>query len=43
MITAVNVTKDYRTEGRLHRVLSGVSCTFARADHRIADNLTFFF
>ena len=32
MITAVNVTKDYKTEGRFHRVLSGVSCTVAKGE-----------
>jgi Ring hydroxylating beta subunit len=37
MISAVNVTKDYRTEGGIHRVLSVISCTIARADHRVAD------
>ncbi|MBV8453400.1 MAG: ABC transporter ATP-binding protein [Deltaproteobacteria bacterium] len=32
MISAVNVTKDYRTEGRVHRVLSGISCAVARGE-----------
>jgi capsular polysaccharide transport system ATP-binding protein len=32
MISAVNVTKDYQTEGRRHRVLSGISCTVAKGE-----------
>ena len=32
MITAVNVTKDYKTEGRVNRVLSGISCTVAKGE-----------
>ena len=32
MISAVGVTKDYWTEGRIHRVLSGVSFTLARGE-----------
>jgi hypothetical protein len=43
MIRAINITKDYRTEGCVHRILSGISCTVARADHRVAHNVTFFY
>src|SRR6266446_9203668 len=32
MISAVDVTKEYRTEGRVHRALSGVSFTLARGE-----------
>src|SRR5215469_6064370 len=32
MINAVDVTKDYRTEGRFHRVLSNVSFTVAKGE-----------
>jgi capsular polysaccharide transport system ATP-binding protein len=32
MIAAVNVTKDYETEGRVHRVLSSISCTVAKGE-----------
>jgi capsular polysaccharide transport system ATP-binding protein len=32
MISAVDVTKDYVTEGRTHRVLSGVSLTVAKGE-----------
>jgi capsular polysaccharide transport system ATP-binding protein len=32
MISAVDVTKDYRTEGRVHRVLSGVSFAVAKGE-----------
>src|SRR5215470_6589677 len=32
MITAVNVTKDYETEGRVNRVLSDISCTVAKGE-----------
>ena len=32
MISAVDVTKDYRTEGRVHRVLSGISFTVAKGE-----------
>ena len=32
MIHAVNVTKDYRTEGRVHRALSNVSFTVAKGE-----------
>jgi capsular polysaccharide transport system ATP-binding protein len=32
MITAVDVTKEYRIEGRIHRAVNGVSFTVARGD-----------
>src|SRR5271167_62796 len=32
MISVVDVTKDYRTEGRVHRVLSGISFTVAKGE-----------
>src|SRR5262252_3218705 len=32
MINAVDVTKDYRTEGRFHRALSNVSFTLAKGE-----------
>jgi capsular polysaccharide transport system ATP-binding protein len=32
MITAVDVTKEYRIEGRIHRAVSGVSFTVARGE-----------
>jgi capsular polysaccharide transport system ATP-binding protein len=32
MISAVDITKDYRTEGRVHRVLSGISFTVAKGE-----------
>ena len=32
MISAVDITKDYWTEGRVHRVLSNVSLTVARGE-----------
>jgi capsular polysaccharide transport system ATP-binding protein len=32
MIKAVNVTKEYRTEGRVHRALGGVSFTVAKGE-----------
>src|SRR4051812_33256786 len=32
MITAVDVTKEYRIEGRVHRAVNGVSFTVARGD-----------
>jgi capsular polysaccharide transport system ATP-binding protein len=32
MIRAIDVTKDYRTEGRIHRVLSGVSFTVEKGE-----------
>jgi capsular polysaccharide transport system ATP-binding protein len=32
MISAVNITKEYKTEGRVHRVLSGISCTVAKGE-----------
>ena len=32
MINVVDVTKDYRTEGRVHRVLSGISFTVAKGE-----------
>src|SRR5438094_4698576 len=32
MISATDVTKDYRSEGRVHRVLSGVSFTLAKGE-----------
>jgi capsular polysaccharide transport system ATP-binding protein len=32
MITAVDVTKEYRNEGRVHRALSGVSFTVAKGE-----------
>ncbi len=32
MISAIDVTKDYRTEGRFHRVLSNVSFTVAKGE-----------
>jgi capsular polysaccharide transport system ATP-binding protein len=32
MINAIDVTKDYRTEGRFHRVLSNVSFTVAKGE-----------
>jgi capsular polysaccharide transport system ATP-binding protein len=32
MISAVNVTKEYETEGRTHRVLSGISCNVAKGE-----------
>ena len=32
MISAVDVTKDYRTEGRVHRALSDVSFTVAKGE-----------
>src|SRR5215472_10365244 len=32
MINVVNVTKDYRTEGRVNRVLSGISFTVAKGE-----------
>jgi capsular polysaccharide transport system ATP-binding protein len=32
MINAIDVTKDYRTEGRFHRVLSNVSFTMAKGE-----------
>ena len=32
MIQAVNVTKDYQTEGRVHRALSNVSFTVAKGE-----------
>src|SRR5215469_18752590 len=32
MINAVDVTKDYRTEGRFHRALSNVSFTVAKGE-----------
>jgi capsular polysaccharide transport system ATP-binding protein len=32
MISVVNVTKDYRTEGRVHRALSGISFTLAKGE-----------
>src|SRR3974377_2032576 len=32
MISVVDVTKDYRTEGRVRRVLSGISFTVARGE-----------
>src|ERR1700758_5581185 len=32
MIKAVNVTKEYRTEGRVHRALDGVSFTVAKGE-----------
>lgn len=32
MINVVDVTKDYRTEGRVHRALSGVSFTVAKGE-----------
>jgi capsular polysaccharide transport system ATP-binding protein len=32
MISAVEVTKEYRTEGRVHRALSGVSFTVAKGE-----------
>jgi capsular polysaccharide transport system ATP-binding protein len=32
MITAVDVTKEYRIEGRVHRAVSGVSFTVARGE-----------
>jgi capsular polysaccharide transport system ATP-binding protein len=32
MISAVDITKDYWTEGRVHRVLSNVSLTVERGE-----------
>jgi capsular polysaccharide transport system ATP-binding protein len=32
MIRAIDVTKEYRTEGRVHRAVSGVSFTVARGE-----------
>jgi capsular polysaccharide transport system ATP-binding protein len=32
MITAVDLTKEYRLEGRIHRAVSGVSFTLARGE-----------
>src|SRR5271167_5135940 len=32
MISVVDVTKDYRTEGRVHRALSGISFTVAKGE-----------
>jgi len=32
MISVIDVTKDYRTEGRVHRALSGVSFTVAKGE-----------
>jgi capsular polysaccharide transport system ATP-binding protein len=32
MIKAIEVTKEYRTEGRIHRALNGVSFTVARGE-----------
>src|SRR6516164_1647153 len=32
MISVVDVTKDYRTEGRVHRVLNGISFTVAKGE-----------
>ena len=32
MISAIDVTKDYRTEGKFHRVLSNVSFTVAKGE-----------
>jgi capsular polysaccharide transport system ATP-binding protein len=32
MINAIDVTKDYRTEGRFHRALSNVSFTVAKGE-----------
>src|SRR5271165_1210236 len=32
MISAIDVTKDYRTEGRFNRVLSGISFTVAKGE-----------
>ena len=32
MISAVNITKEYETEGRVHRVLNGITCTVARGE-----------
>ena len=32
MISAIDVTKDYRSEGRVHRVLSGISFSVAKGE-----------
>src|SRR5438876_4163181 len=32
MINALDVTKEYRTEGRVHRALSGVSFSLAKGE-----------
>ena len=32
MISAVNITKEYETEGRVHRVLNGITCTVAKGE-----------
>ena len=32
MISAVNITKEYQTEGRVHRVLNGITCTVAKGE-----------
>jgi capsular polysaccharide transport system ATP-binding protein len=32
VISAINITKEYQTEGRIHRVLNGITCTVAKGE-----------
>ena len=40
MINVLDITKEYRTEGRVHRALSGVSFTLAKGEKLGAWSLT---